>query len=456
MDRADHKEALVDVVATRAPSAVKEPLSQGSQRVIFQDYRSFVNFIKQSTWQTIREGEYAPLMEDLIQLGLRNPGEPTSQMLGLVILHQTAGFEKAMEMEPHTRHDFVKAMKKLAKAKLKAAPAALAHLSSLPKTPEQLLQQHPEIHNFTFASEGPVKSPIPELELSQLRGVTRMRARRGGASGSASLTARGLAPDTMTLGHSLMMQLHSLADQVQVYCLKRQPSQPLIRISKRVFKGSSPERLHGQLLEQQQLALPPPSPPSEPVLGPAVQAASSTPERQQLALPSSPPAAPTVSLASAIETRAVENSTRDRSMHDATLAILASLNEEKANKGTKTCDPEASATHNDVMVNRENAIEQPGKGSQRDAIDTIPHSAVAASRTCTVMSKAIATETGVDRKTVTMVLNGLTSVATQQVRNTGNVTIPGLCRLQARVHNASKPQEATVTATCLIAFKRNI
>ena len=283
-----------------------------------------------------------------------------------------------------------------------------------------------------------------------------MRARRGGASGSGSLIARGFTPDTMALGHSLMTQLHSLADQVQVYCLKRQPSQPLIRMSKRVFKGSSRERLHGQLLEHQQLALPPPSPPSEPVLGPAVQAASSTPERQQLALPSSPPAAPTVSLASAIETRAVENSTRDRSMLDATLAILASLNEEKANQGTKTCDPQASATHNNVMVNGRNAIEQPGKGSQRDASDTITHSTVAASRACKDMSKAIATETGVDRKTVTMVLNGLTSVATQQVSNTGSVTIPGLCRLKAHKHDANNPQEANVTATWLSAFKRNI
>ena len=135
-------------------------------------------------------------------------------------------------------------------------------------------------------------------------------------------------------------------------------------------------------------------------------------------------------------------------MHDATLAILASLNEEKANQGTKTCDPQASATHNNVMVNRKNAIEQPGKGSQRDASDTITNGTVAASRTCKVMSKAIAQETGVDRETVTMVLNGLTSVATQQVRNTGNVTIPGLCRLQAHGHDAK--------ATCLIDFKRNI
>ena len=47
MDRADHEEALLDVVAERAPSPVEEPLSKGSQRVILQDYRSFVNFMKQ-------------------------------------------------------------------------------------------------------------------------------------------------------------------------------------------------------------------------------------------------------------------------------------------------------------------------------------------------------------------------------------------------------------------------
>ena len=91
----------------------------------------------------------------------------------------------------------------------------------------------------------------------------------------------------------------------------------------------------------------------------------------------------------------------------------------------------------------EDAIGQPGKRSRRD---TMPRSSVAASTTCSVLNKSrlaevIATETELKKKTVRMILDGLTSVATQQVRVTGKVTIPGLCTIKTRMQNAIEPQE---------------
>ena len=107
----------------------------------------------------------------------------------------------------------------------------------------------------------------------------------------------------------------------------------------------------------------------------------------------------------------------------------------------------------------------------------MPRSSGAASTKCSPLSKyrltqAIATETEVNKKTVKMVLGGLTFVATQQVRNAGKVTIPGLCTIKARVQNGSepterhlfgriipvraKPAQTIVTANCVIAFKKSI
>ena len=77
-----------------------------------------------------------------------------------------------------------------------------------------------------------------------------------------------------------------------------------------------------------------------------------------------------------------------------------------------------------------------------------------------------------NKKTVKMVLDGLTSVATQQVRNAGKITIPGLCRIKARVQNGSEPTErhlfgriiqvrarppqTIVTANGVMSFKKSI
>ena len=122
----------------------------------------------------------------------------------------------------------------------------------------------------------------------------------------------------------------------------------------------------------------------------------------------------------------------------------------------------------------EDAIGQPGK---RSRCDTMPRSSVAASTTCSVLSKsrlvhAIATKTDLSKKEVKMVLDCLTSVVTDEVRKVGEATFLGLCTIKARMQNASgpqerhlfgrlmtikaKPAETIVTVKCLGAFKKSI
>ena len=342
--QADHEGALLDVVAERAATPACAAPEKGSHRVGVQNYLSFVNFVKASTWQSLREGEHARLTEDLLRLGLRNPSEATSQTLGLVILHQTEGFEKAMQMTQDARLEFVRSMKALFKSKIKAAPADPTHLLSLPETPQELLQVHPDMYNSSFASEGPAKSPISDLVLPQLRRSTRMRALRGGASPSA-LSSLAIAPDMLAFGQTLMMQMQGIAQQVQ--SLKRQPSQPLIRLNRRLLGGASREGPDGQqlalasprspALEQEQLALrPSPRPPA--LWRPAV-------EIPTLAAPAAQsPAHQTQEQSQAPSLPVAADLPEGRSVDEATLAILNSFKEKKEAKCKASAKPKAKAT----------------------------------------------------------------------------------------------------------------
>merc|ERR1712093_965385 len=52
--------------------------------------------------------------------------------------------------------------------------------------------------------------------------------------------------------------------------------------------------------------------------------------------------------------------------------------------------------------------------------------------------KAIATEHGLKTKACSNVLNSLVTVATKEVKKTGVVTIPGICRIKTRSRPATK------------------
>merc|ERR1711879_909264 len=88
------------------------------------------------------------------------------------------------------------------------------------------------------------------------------------------------------------------------------------------------------------------------------------------------------------------------------------------------------------------------------------------------LAEAIATETEVKKKDCVKVLDSLASVATQQVKKVGKVTIPGLCMIKTRVKPATKagkremfgkvcvvkakPAKTIVKAYCVAALKKSI
>merc|ERR1712050_463661 len=88
------------------------------------------------------------------------------------------------------------------------------------------------------------------------------------------------------------------------------------------------------------------------------------------------------------------------------------------------------------------------------------------------LAEAIATETEMKKKEVTMVLDSLAAVATKQVKAAGKVTIPGLAMIKTRVKPATKagkreifgkvvvvkakPAKTIVKAYCVAALKKSI
>merc|ERR1712137_1334262 len=88
------------------------------------------------------------------------------------------------------------------------------------------------------------------------------------------------------------------------------------------------------------------------------------------------------------------------------------------------------------------------------------------------LAEAIATETELNKKDVTAVLDSLAAVATKQVKSAGKVTIPGLCMVKTRLKPATKagkremfgkvvivkakPAKTIVKAYCVAALKKSI
>merc|ERR1712137_1473922 len=87
-------------------------------------------------------------------------------------------------------------------------------------------------------------------------------------------------------------------------------------------------------------------------------------------------------------------------------------------------------------------------------------------------AEAIATETEMKKKEVTMVLDSLAAVATKQVKAAGKVAIPGLAMIKTRTKPATKagkreifgkvvvvkakPAKTIVKAYCVAALKKSV
>ena len=217
---------LLDAVAEKATTSGPP---QKMMRTNTQDFVQFVHHMPASLWQRLQEGHVYEFLDGLLRLGLRNPTEPTSQAIALVVLHQTEGYEKALSTTPEARLEFARSIKSMFKGRAKIATRPVSHIEELPATPKELQRKYPLIYDSAFATETPSPCPIPELEIGQLKATSRMRCLRLGTSSSiASSSSSALCPMTASLnpmqnpmqygfmqfGQSMMMQMQQLTESV--------------------------------------------------------------------------------------------------------------------------------------------------------------------------------------------------------------------------------------------------
>ena len=235
--------ALLDTLADLAGSGEAEPVLK-ARRVTKQgqDYSELRHYLVPSVMASLVEQKnVCDLMDHLLRLGLRNPGEPTFQAIAVLVLHATEGFDQTMAMAPAMKLLFVQTMKETFRDRLKLVRSALFNVRALPRDPEKFKRDFPSLYDASFKDSAPMPAPISELEWTLLKRGVRMRKERGAASLELALASSGGSSSAM---HSNLLQFgQAMAGQMKVLAqeianLKRSSSDPVLTF---LPQASSPQ-----------------------------------------------------------------------------------------------------------------------------------------------------------------------------------------------------------------------
>ena len=197
--------AILDTLADLAGSGEAEPVLK-ARRVTKQgqDYSELRHYLVPSVMASLVEQKnVCDLMDHLLRLGLRNPGEPTFQAIAVLVLHATEGFDQTMAMAPAMKLLFVQTMKEAFRDRLKFVRSALFNVRALPRDPEKFKRDFPSLYDASFKDSAPMPSPINQLDWTFLKRGVRMRKEKGAASLELALASSGgstLAENWLTPG----------------------------------------------------------------------------------------------------------------------------------------------------------------------------------------------------------------------------------------------------------------
>ena len=211
-----HEGQLLDTLGEVLTCTQSKSAAPVMGRASSQSFENFVHYLPRSVQEKLKQGDVSPLIDLLVSLGLRNASEPTMCVATCFVLHQTEGFEKAMRMSPDVKLEFSRSLKSMLKAKAKLVPTAATLVSSLPADPAAFNSSFPALHAQAFGEEQPAESPVPEMEMQQLKLCTRMRALRGCMSLRSHQQGQWQVPaGLMQFGQCLAQQVQSLSADVQ-------------------------------------------------------------------------------------------------------------------------------------------------------------------------------------------------------------------------------------------------
>ena len=138
-----------------APDADEE---DGSKH---QDYTSLCNYLTQSVWNDCGQDPDA-LNDHVIGLGLRDPSEPTIQMMIYVCSYQQNGRRELQTMSVDVGHAAFLAMKRSFLGRVKhAEPLLEPPCKKLPEMPETFCEARPMTYQSAFGEDVPIENIIP-------------------------------------------------------------------------------------------------------------------------------------------------------------------------------------------------------------------------------------------------------------------------------------------------------
>ena len=89
------EDKLVDEVANRSATTIDLMYDQGApkpSRTSTHNFESFVLYITEKVWETVKGCQLGPILQFLVQLGLKNPIEGAMHSLAMTILCVSEGF----------------------------------------------------------------------------------------------------------------------------------------------------------------------------------------------------------------------------------------------------------------------------------------------------------------------------------------------------------------------------
>ena len=138
------EELLLDMVASATCQSSAPPAAGKGSRVGLQDWETVPAFFQAVHWNIMKRGEYADVLDFLVRMGLRNPGEPTVLTIALCMLWSGEDtYHKVVAMPVAAKLEFVKGLKQMFKARTTRAGQPSILITALQKTPNELHVMHP-------------------------------------------------------------------------------------------------------------------------------------------------------------------------------------------------------------------------------------------------------------------------------------------------------------------------
>ena len=168
---AGHRDRLLEVVGSKfmEASAERDASVKAPQPTIgkWQDYRSFITYLTDRQWETLRSQEVDPIeyITGLLKgLGLHTPGETTSQLVTAICMLASEDINKLRALFPSALRPVYNSVK----SKLKSKYSGGIQINPLPNRPSELKDMYPEIYDGFYGSDVPGRCPFTQMDIDML------------------------------------------------------------------------------------------------------------------------------------------------------------------------------------------------------------------------------------------------------------------------------------------------